>query len=227
MPIINKRFIFVNDTMDRNVNNIVLYDLQDNKTLGSYLSIDAGIYDGRTTLGFVTNSELKVIGKSSRKNKFGVISITKDNASSVLAMEYDSLERIGEYFLVESAGGTYQLFDQIGEKVTEPVGNKIINYVDGYIKTKEGEKYSVYSFDLKKSKKNLDYVELKDNFFVVIDNSKNISVYNYSDFENAYISSYPLETEEYKYTYISTNPDYGIVVTDQNGERLTLSLTTE
>lgn len=227
LPVINKRFIFINDTMDQNANNIVLYDLQESKTLGSYTSIDAGIYDGRTALGFVTNSDLKIIGKSSRKNKYGVISLTKDSVSSILAMEYDSLERIGEYFLVENAGGTYQLYDQMGEKVTEPVGNKIIDYVDGYIKTKKGDKYSVYSFDLKESKKDLDYVELKDKFFVVIDASKNISIYNYSDFANAYISSYPLETEEYKYTYISTNDDYGIIVTDQNGEKITLSLTLE
>lgn len=226
LPVINKRFVFINDTMDQKVNNIVLYDLQENKTLGSYLSVDAGIYDGRESLGFLTNSELKVIGKSSRKNKYGVISIAEDKVSSLLTMEYNSLERVGNHFLVENAGGTYQLFDQFGQKLTEPAGSKIINYVDGYIKTHENDKYSIYSFDLKKEKEDLDYAELKDEFFVVINDSK-ISIYNYSDFETPIVDAYPLETEEYKYTYITTNNDYGVVVSDSNGDKITLSLIVE
>lgn len=226
LPVINKRYIFINDTLDKNSNNIVLYDLQENKTLGSYYSIDAGIYDGKATLSFVNGSDLDVIGKSTRKNKFGVISITKDNVSSILPMDYESLERIGDYFLVESAE-TYQLYNENGEALTEKIGSKIINYVDGYVKTKKVsgdiEKYSVYSFDSKQSVNDLDYVELQKNFFVTIDSEKKLSVYNYSDFENACIASYPLETEEYKYSYVRITNDYDIVVTDESGLQQTIS----
>ncbi|MBO5095951.1 MAG: hypothetical protein J6B98_03675 [Bacilli bacterium] len=227
LPVINKRFIFINDTLDKNNLNIVLYDLQENKTLGSYLSVDAGIYDGSTTLSFVTNSNLSVIGKSSRKNKFGVINITKDNVSGLLDMKYDSIERIGDYFQVENAGGTYQLYDKTGEKVTEAVGNKIVNYTNGYIKTKEGEKYSIYSFDVESnSKKNLNYVDLKNNFFVTIDANKNLKIYEYSDFETV-VGEFALEAEGVSYTYINTikgSNGYSIEVADQNGEKITIPL---
>lgn len=227
LPVINKRFIFINDTIDKNSQNIILYDLKDKKALGTYLSIDAGLYDGKTSLSFLNNSNLKVIGKSARKNKFGVISITNNEVTSVLSMDYDSLERIGEYFEVENAGGTYQLYNYNGEAITEPVGNKIINYVNGYIKTTEGDNYSIYSFDLKQSKKDLNYLELKSKFFVTIDEAKKISIYNYSDFSTPIVDSYPLETEEYKYTYQYTSEDYGVVVIDEKGEKVTLSLTNE
>lgn len=227
LPVINKRFIFINDTLDKNNLNIVLYDLQENKTLGSYLSVDAGIYDGSTTLSFVTNSNLSVIGKSSRKNKFGVINITKDNVSGLLDMKYDSIERIGDYFQVENAGGTYQLYDKTGEKVTEAVGNKIVNYTNGYIKTKEGEKYSIYSFDVESnSKKNLNYVDLKNNFFVTIDANKNLKIYEYSDFETV-VGEFALEAEGISYTYINTikgSSGYSIEVADQNSEKITIPL---
>lgn len=227
LPMINNRFIFINDSIDKDSSNIILYDLQENKTLGSYLRVDAGIYDGSTSLSFTTNSNLRVIGKSSRKNKFGVISITKDAVSGLIDIKYDSIERIGDYFQVENAGGTYQLFDQTGEKVTEPVGNKIVNYIEGYIKTKEGEKYSIYSFDIESnSKKNLDYIDLKKDFFVTIDVDKNLKIYDYSDFETP-VGGLALEADGSFYTYISaikSSSGYSVEVTDQNGERVTIPL---
>lgn len=227
LPLINKRYIFINDTIDTNTNNIVLYDLVENKTLGSYLSVDAGIYDGKSALGFLTSSDLKVIGKSSRKNKYGVISINNDSVNSVIAMEYDRIERLKDYYMVESSGATYQLFNENGEEITKPVGNKIVNFVDGYIKTKNNNKFSIYSFDLKSEKKDLDYLELKDKFFVTITNDKKVSVYNYLEFDNPIIDSYPLETEEYKYNYLEVSDNYEIIVTDELGERLTLSVIAE
>ena len=228
LPVINKRFIFINDSLDKKTNNIILYDLQANKSSVPYYVIDAGIYDGKTSLGFINDSDLIVIAKSSKKDKFGLISITNEGVTSILSMDYDKIERIGEYFLVEKAG-TYQLYNDAGEAITEKVGSKIVNYVDGYIKTENlvesVKKYSVYSFDQEKEITNLDYVELQDNFFVTIDSAKKLSVYNYDDFNNAKISSYPLETEEYKYNYVKVTSDYQIVVTDETGSQQTISIT--
>ena len=142
-------------------------------------------------------------------------------------MKYDSIERIGDYFEVQNNGGTYQLYDQSGEKVTQPVGNKIVSYVDGYIKTKEGEKHSIYSFDIESdSKKGLDYVDLKNNFFVIIDDNKTLKIYEYSNFENA-VGEFILQTAETTYKYINaikSSSGYSVEVIDQNGEKTTIPL---
>ena len=74
-----------------------------------------------------------------------------------------------------------------------------------------------------KKLEDLDYVELQKNFFVTIDSENKLSAYNYSDFENACIASYPLETEEYKYTYVRVTDDYDIVVIDEAGLQQTIS----
>ncbi len=227
LPVINKRFIFVNDSLDKNTANIILYDLKENKVLGSYLSIDAGIYDGSSTLSFVTNSNLSVIGKSSRKNKYGVISITKDNVLGILDMKYDLIERIGDYFQVKNTGETYQLYDNSGEKVTEQFGNKIVNYVDGYVKTKaEGENYSIYSFNKDKSKENLHYLDLKKDFFVTIDSIGNLKIYEYNNFDTV-VGEFTLEAEGILYTYVTTiksSSGYSVEVIDQHGEKSTIPL---
>ncbi len=161
------------------------------------------------------------------KNKYGVISITKDNVLGILDMKYDLIERIGDYFQVKNTGETYQLYDNSGEKVTEQFGNKIVNYVDGYVKTKaEGENYSIYSFNKDKSKENLHYLDLKKDFFVTIDSIGNLKIYEYNNFDTV-VGEFTLEAEGILYTYVTTiksSSGYSVEVIDQHGEKSTIPL---
>lgn len=222
LPLINKRFIFINDSIDESKNNIVLYDLKKKESLGVYLEIDAGIYSGAKSLDFITNNNLKVIAKSANKRAYGVITITKDSVSQLLSAKYDYIERISSYFEVKNPGDTYQLFDESGEELTNEVSSKIVNFTNNYIKTKNNNLYSIYSFNREQYIENKEYIELKNGYFVVIENNI-VNIFEYSNFKEAY-GTYKLENLEGKYTYVSSNNKDSIKVRNESGLEITVDV---
>lgn len=181
LPLVNKRFVFINDTMDVNNSNIVLYDLKDKKSLGAYYSVDAGLYDNRTSLGFQNDESFMIIGKSTRKNKFGVVKLSSNGVSSILGVEYNAIERIGDYLEVTKASGTYQLYNMNGANISSEFKSKIVNYNSDYLKVKENNSYSAFTFNGKELVKDKEYINLYSSYLITIDSSNKLHVYEYDN----------------------------------------------
>lgn len=113
IPILNHRFIFIKDNpnvvSDSNT-NIVLYDLQKNKVISKYLNVNTILNTNINEPSFQTESEIHIIAKNN-KNKYGIV---KNKMIvmllPVLAFNYNSIEIIGNNYLVNNDG--YLLIDK-------------------------------------------------------------------------------------------------------------------
>ena len=217
LPVIDKRYAFIYDTMSSKTPLIVLYDLKGEKTLGKYTEVDAGIYSGSNSLTFASGSGLIAIVKSEKKDKYGLITFSNNKVSSVLAAEYASMERIGDYIQVKNDAGAYQLVDKSGSKLTGAFSGKIVNYMDKYVKVYENGKYSAYTFDVKEVIKNQEYLDLYSSYYVVI-NNHNLSIYEYNKKEA--IGSIPIYQDDLTNAYQIVSAQegrYQVKIKDQDG----------
>lgn len=220
LPIINERYIFINDSLDQNNKTIVLYDLKNNKALSRYANVNIDLDINENKITFVSNNDLYIIAEN-RKNEYGVIKF-EDEVKSIIPFEYKSIEKLKNYFRVEKTNGTYLLLDNIGSKVTtKEIGNKIVDYRGKYLKT---ENNSVYDFEGNEKGSNFRYVELYDTYFVVINSDNKLDIREY---ESEFKLPNPIEvgdTTDYSNAFeVSKTGDKYTIKIKTTGETTTIS----
>ena len=198
MPIINNRYVFINDTLDSSKQAIILYDLKDNKTLSNYLEIEAILPDENR---FITTDSLNVIALSSKKNKYGMIVIGKDSVKSILEFSNNGISVLNGYYSVNKSSGTYQIYDKKGNSLTSEFANEIISYDDilNVVMVTIKDKYKLYSSNGKElTNKNYERIDCYQHYFVTID-AKKLDVHDYSG--NAIVTNIELYTDDYNNAY--------------------------
>ncbi|MDE5539329.1 MAG: hypothetical protein K2J20_02460, partial [Bacilli bacterium] len=215
IPIYNERFVFINDTIDSGAQSIVLYDLKNHKTLSKYLSVDAGAYTGEEKVSFKITEGVYIMAQSKNSNnKYGLIKINNDSVTSVIKFDYDSIEKLKEYYMVKESGGTYLLLDKMGEEQSGHFGYKIVNYLGAYFKVlnPSDNKYGVLDNEGNKVSE-LSYLDitLKDSYFVAVNTNKALEIYKYDDNSFKLHTPIPL-SENYKNDYEVSAIAEGFVV---------------
>jgi len=174
IPLVNKKYIFIKDG-----DKIILYDLEEQNEIASYESVDASAYTNAMDLMFVTPKEMPFIAKSSSSNKFGVAVITQEGVKSVLKFEYESIKKLGDYYVVQSEEG-YKLYKLDGTPVDmEFKKSPIVDYHKNYLKTYDGNNYYAHSFK-EDYKDSYNYIELYDEFYAGVVNNR-VHLYRYDD----------------------------------------------
>ena len=220
IPIYNDRFVFILDTIDLNNPTIVLYDLEQNKALARYSSVDSGAYTGKKEVSFVDTDATYVMAQVKSDGDYGLVRIS-DNVSGTIAFDYDSIEKIGDYYEVGTSSGTYQLFSNVGQAITGTYGYRIVDYVATYLKVADHDTYYVYDFEgnrLREEDGAYHYVDLQNNYYVVIDSSNKLNIHKYTDPEFALSEAIDVGTENYEgaYTVSEVNGGFRITITSTN-----------
>ena len=225
IPIYNKRYVFILDTIDLNNPTIVLYDLKetnkDKAVKARYSSVDSGSYTGKREVMFVDTDATYVMAQVKSDKDYGLIRIS-DSVAGTIAFDYDSIEKFGDYYLVATSSGTYQLYNNVGKKVSEAYGYPIINYLSNYVVVSDDDAYYVYDFEGNKLGKEDDkgyhYVDLQNNYFVVIDSSNKLDIRKYNDPGFALSEMIDVGTTNYEGAYKITevNGGFSITVTSTN-----------
>lgn len=180
IPIYNERYVFLNDTLDTKGNNIILYDLVNNKILSKYDSVDSGAYTKDKKITYV-NTENSYIMAKNKSNKYGVIAIGQE-VKSIIPFNYQSIEKLKEYYMVRESAGSYLLMNNKGEEISHKYGYKIVNYQDKYLTVLNDNKYYVYDFN----GSNIDptgylYIRLASDYYVVINSEQKLDIHKYND----------------------------------------------
>lgn len=217
IPIYNNRYVFILDTIDLNNPTIVLYDLKatssDKKVLARYSSVDSGAYTGKKEVTFVNTNATYVMAQVKSDGDYGLLRIG-DNVSGTIAFDYDSIEKIGDYYEVGTSSGTYQLFNNVGQEMTKTYGYRIVDYANRYLKVENNNQYMVYDFDGNRvDEGTYAYVDLQNNYYVVIDSSNRLNIHKYTDQTFALSESLDVGTKEYAGSYTVTESNGGFVVT--------------
>ena len=220
IPIYNDRYVFILDTIDLNNPTIVLYDLEDEKSLARYASVDSGAYTGGKTVSFVDTNATYVMAQNKSNGDYGLIRIS-DNVSGTIAFDYASIQKLGDYYLVETSSGTYQLFSNVGTEITKAYGYPIVSYVGTYLKVVNNNEYYVYDFQgnqLREDDGGYKYVDLQNTYYVVVDAQNKLNIHKYDDPLYSLIDPIDIGTDNYDgaYTVVESNGGFAVTITSTN-----------
>ncbi len=142
--IYNNQFVFIKDG-----NSIYLYDLKNNKNMGTYSFINVlNNSEINKEMKHIYTASSYILAKSAignNKDNYGILEITSSKAQGKIEFKYKDINKKNDYYLMVSV-------DDI---------------------------YSIYNHDLKKISNEFSYIELYDNYYVGIsDNKLNIYKYD-------------------------------------------------
>lgn len=188
LPIYNERYVFIADTSRPNANdNIILYDLKNNKKLATYKEVDARVYSDDLSISFIETAGTQVVAYSIKNDSYLVINIESSDVTGVIEAKQDNgdtnveVKMLGDNFLFKRSNGTYHLYNTDGDEITEKIEtkNEIVDYKGNYILVNAGEEYTIYSLDgpvIKSSK----YIILEDTYYITVDTENKIGVYTFA-----------------------------------------------
>ena len=189
LPIYNERFVFIADTKSPNTNdNIILWDLKNNKKLATYKEVDASYYNNEGIVNFVETAGNAVLAKNS-SDSYGLINIGSSNVSGLIDFRYDndkvtnvSVKNLNGNILMKRSDGTYHLYDMKGNEITENITttSEIVDYKDNYILVKANEKYMIYNLDGSIVSDEYKYIFLENTYYITVNNNNIIGVYTFN-----------------------------------------------
>ncbi len=147
IPIYNSRYVFIMDRESVEDSSIKLYDLETNKKIVTYKSVDVGYYNATGNVVAADAANLMIMA-SNTNGKFGIVKLGTTGLSGMIPFEFSEIEIIEDGFVAKTSSGDYHLFDEFGERITNEnvsITSEILDYEGSYIKVKNSEeKYLIY-----------------------------------------------------------------------------------
>ncbi len=194
LPIYNNRYVFIADTKSPNANdNIVLYDLKNNKKLPTYKSVDAAFESSDTTVNFVNTAGTLVVTKNT-SGSFGVINVLSNSVDGVIPFKdkdtnatNESIKIVNGYYITKRSDKTNHIYDTKGNEITKNMSIKsdIESFESEHILVKnENGKYMVFDMNGKVVSSEYDYILIDKEYYVSVDSENILGLYKYDSEEN-------------------------------------------
>lgn len=190
----SEKYVFINDNTIEEEPNIVLYDINNKKTLGSYISIIDPAYE---------ESNLNRIIAIDKNNKYGLLDLSniKEKSDEIkIEFDYDYLG-IMDYSNTLSArknGYNFILDIDSGKVLSKNFTDEIKNYNSKYVVTSKDNIYNIYDLNNKVIAEGMDFIGLSDSYYFFVKNNK---IYLKS-YENALV--YPIGIDINSTDYVET-----------------------
>lgn len=222
LPIFNNRFAFINDTNNKDINNIILYDFSKSNPLeaklATYKKVDAGFYKNVTDTEYVNTTDRVVMAENTSDN-YGLIRIEAKSVGGLIAFQENQdssnskkenilgntkmIKYLGNNILVRRNDNRYVVYDKTGDNVLGYASNEIVDINNKALVIKNNDSLTVTDlYGGKILKASLLYVDLQKNYFITIDKSREIEVTDYNGREILVGVSYTVdESEEFSKSY--------------------------
>ena len=203
LPIFYNRYVFIKDGND----TVILYDLQapsDSTIKAYYTKVDAKIYSKADKVTFANEGPYYYIAESERSGKYGLAKITKDNVEGKIGFDFQSLKRLGDYYVGKADDGSY-ILDLSGNKLSLPKDGEILDYNGSNLKYINDNEYYVSAFDKDSDGNGYKYIELYDKYYAAVSLNKEdkkyyLSLYAYNAEEPVNSSLTNIELKNTKFT---------------------------
>lgn len=188
MPIYNDRYLFIADTSSPNANdNIILYDLKNNKNLATYKEVDAKYYNNEKKINFVETAGTVVLAKNT-SDSYGLINIESNDVKGIIAFKDEngntntSAKSLNGNLLIQRSDGTYHLYDLKGNEITENIStkNEIVDYKGDYILVKSSNNYMIYNLDGSIVSSEYKYIAMEKDYYITVNSENKVGVYTYA-----------------------------------------------
>ena len=189
LPIYNNNYVFISDTKSPNANdNIILWDLKNNKKLATYKSVDAGFHDTENVVNFITTGGTQVVAKNT-SDSYGLINIQTSKVNGIIPFKDQddaklinvSFKLLQDNYLVKRSDETYHLYNKKGNEIASKVSTKyeIVEYKYNHLKVKNSDKYLIYDLNGKIVSDEFKNIFMENNFYLSIDSGNILHVFKY------------------------------------------------
>lgn len=189
LPIYNNNYVFISDTKSPNANdNIILWDLKNNKKLATYKSVDAGFHDTENVVNFITTGGTQVVAKNT-SDSYGLINIQTSKVNGIIPFKDQddaklinvSFKLLQDNYLIKRSDETYHLYNKKGNEIASKVSTKyeIVEYKYNHLKVKNNNKYLIYDLNGKIVSDEFKNIFMENNFYLSIDSSNILHVFKY------------------------------------------------
>lgn len=189
LPIYNNNYVFISDTKSPNANdNIILWDLKNNKKLATYKSVDAGFHDTENVVNFITTGGTQVVAKNT-SDSYGLINIQTSKVNGIIPFKDQddaklinvSFKLLQDNYLIKRSDETYHLYNKKGNEIASKVSTKyeIVEYKYNHLKVKNNNKYLIYDLNGKIVSDEFKNIFMENNFYLSIDSGNILHVFKY------------------------------------------------
>ena len=189
LPIYNNNYVFISDTKSPNANdNIILWDLKNNKKLATYKSVDAGFHDTENVVNFITTGGTQIAAKNT-SDSYGLINIQTSKVNGIIPFKDQddaklinvSFKLLQDNYLIKRSDETYHLYNKKGNEIASKVSTKyeIVEYKYNHLKVKNNNKYLIYDLNGKIVSDEFKNIFMENNFYLSIDSSNILHVFKY------------------------------------------------
>ena len=225
LPIVDNRYVFINDDMNGSDGEAKVYDLYKKTTLATYKHISVNAHNN--TLEFV--SKLDNIIVKNKSDKFGVINVDSNGITKTYDFVYDRMERLGDYIEVAKNNKYQILFNSDSSSIS--LSSKIYDFSGKYFVVKNNESFDIYSDEGSDNPKKItdkSYKVIKlvgESLYIAIDSTNKVHVMMYDNTEiTGEEITLPEEADIYKlYNMVSCNVSGNNVIINTfnaSGERI-------
>lgn len=200
-PIINSRYVFITDGS----NAVNLYNLVDKNTEVTYLKVNTMTANNDNKITHYSGKLETIV--QTKSGKYGVIAFENSGVSKVHSFEYNSLEKMGDYYLALDTSGSWRILYYGNESAG--FTNKIRGYNSNknYFKVVEDGKYYVYDkVGNKVVSDGYTYVELYNDYYAAVNSGKEVNLY---DYDGKKLNIHTVTVGDYKY-YGTANPAFKV-----------------
>lgn len=158
LGIINKEFVFINDSSSEKTNNINLYSISEGLVKGTYRDVK------KFDKGYVIVKDTN--------NKYGLLQID-DTLKVLLSNQYDYLGMINNAeFLVAKNSKGYYLIDRVGKAQSSSVPGTVKYYSNELIVTEVNKEYNVYDLKGNMLESGYDFATVTDKYMALVKEDK-------------------------------------------------------
>lgn len=188
LPIYNERFVFIADTSSPGANNnIILYDLTNNKKLATYKEVDTRYYNNEKTINFVETAGTIVLAKNT-SDSYGLINIENSSVNGLISFKDDNgntntkVYSLNGNIVMQRSDGTYHLYDTKGNEITSKIttNNEIVDYKSDYILVKSNNRYIIYNLDGSIISNEYNYIAMENTYYITVDQNNNVGIYTFA-----------------------------------------------
>ena len=209
LPIYNKRYVFISDTKTPDANdNIILYDLKDNKKLATYKMVDLNLHtEAENVITFMDTSDTLVFAKNT-SDSYGVVKITNNKVEGVIPFKDKennatnvSIKTLKDSLLIKRSDDTFHLYDYKGTELAPQVStkNEIVDFNDSCIKVvNSAGNYLLYSLDGKVMSSEFKYIAMEKGVYITVDDKNKVGVYSYNGKNSLLESEITVVGKDYK-----------------------------
>lgn len=209
--ILHNRYVFISDG---NSEEIILYDMLENKSIKTYKSMKY-----YTSLG----SDYVILEDTN--NLYGLVKIDSNDITTILNFEYKNINYLDkkDNKLVVNKNNKYYVINLEGKSLTKAVSSPIYDYSDKYLVLKNNNKYSLVDYDNKEIYSDYNYISIINDEYVSVVLDDNIYI---KDYENNKYNEVGYSIVNFDYSGVNKYSSDGTLLSNSYSYKVSLNDTT-